>query len=230
MPVPDARGSSLEVAATRSTHAALLVSMRGKRRHGVIVDLISGSLMEGFLASDDLLVEIGNGSQAKALVLGAAQDGEQVLGVDNLLGDDRVGLAVGAGAEHARVDAHHVDDAEQEAGRRVAAVEAELADVEADQVELRLEIVAESDHLGTALAGPAVGDALELVGVETAGVELRRDVVVQSTSQNELKLAEEETLLAGIEGDNQTALLADISLVAAGHARSRHGTAALLGL
>lgn len=77
--------------------------------------------------------------------------------------------------------------------------------MQAHQVELRLEVVAEADDARPALALPVVGDAPQLVGREPAVRELRGQVVVEGRRQRELEFAVEEALFAGGEGDGQLA-------------------------
>jgi hypothetical protein len=75
--------------------------------------------------------------------------------------------------------------------------------VQAHEVELRLHVVPEADHLGPALALPVLGDFLEAVGLEAAGGELRCDVVVEGGGQGEFQLAVEQALLARAERDGE---------------------------
>jgi hypothetical protein len=84
-------------------------------------------------------------------------------------------------------------------------VELEVVDVRAHQVELRLQVVPEPDHLWPALALPALGRAPELVRVEPPAVELRRDVVVERRRQRELELAVQQALLGRAERDGELA-------------------------
>jgi hypothetical protein len=82
-----------------------------------------------------------------------------------------------------------------------AAVEGEVVQVHVDELELRLEVVAEADDALAAVLVPCVGDLLELVRDEVATLELGVDEVVESVSEVELELGVEDALLGGVEGD-----------------------------
>lgn len=119
--------------------------------------------MERPLAILDGLEEVGDGGQLDVLVLVAAEDVEEVLGVQELLGDDGVRLAVGAHLDGTGIGTHHVDDTQKNGRSRVRSVELELVHVQLDEVKLGLQIVAEANNLGTALALPLVTDLVQLL-------------------------------------------------------------------
>lgn len=117
-----------------------------------------------------------------------------------MLDDDGVGLGQVAHAHGAGVALHDRQQAGDGAvGELGGAVEAELVDVQADQVQLRLEVVAEAQDARAALGEPLVGNGLELVRVEASAVVLGLDVQVEGLGQGILELAVDERLLAGAE-------------------------------
>lgn len=143
--------------------------------------------------------------QLDLLGLRTAQDIEEVLGVQQLLGNDRVGLTERTDAECARIRLHHVDDPKNLSVHRGATVEPEIIDMNADEVELGLEIVPESEDLGAALLLPLVGDLAQLFGIKTAVLELCIQIIVHGACKNILKFAIHETLLTGVHRYSQIA-------------------------
>lgn len=93
-------------------------------------------------------------------------------------------------AHRARVDLHAVQAALNDfVVRLVRAVEAETTDVRRDHLELRLEIVSESDDLRATLLSPSVTDLGVDVRVQASAVELQIDVRAESITQDEFELA-----------------------------------------
>lgn len=79
--------------------------------------------------------------------------------------------------------------------------------MQADQLQLRLQVVPEAQDARAAARVPLVRDRLELVGVQPAAVELRLQVRVERLGQGELELAVQQRLLAGIQRDGDVVRL-----------------------
>lgn len=112
------------------------------------------------------------------LFLVAAEDVEEVLRIQELLGDDGVRLAVGTNFDGAGIGTHHVDDTLKNGRTRINSVESELVHVQLDEVKLGLQIVTEANNLGTALALPLIVDLVQLLCRQSAHAELSRDVMI----------------------------------------------------
>lgn len=178
---------------------------RSRRRHDGCRRLLNSSNDIQPLALNRCLEEGNDLGQLDVLLLGGAEDVEEALRVEQLLGDNRVGLAVGANAKDTSVGLHGVNDGQYGRGGGDPAVELEVIDVHAHEVQLCLDVVAKTHHFWAALALPVISDLPELVRLEPATVELRGDIIVQCRGQNELELAVEEALLARIQRDGKLA-------------------------
>lgn len=180
---------------------------------------------DGALALDDDLEELADLGEGAVHALGGAEQAQQGLGVEHMLGDDTVGLAERAHAHDAGVALDGVEDGVDGRGRFfgatasatqqrltvlglvaavVGVVEPELVQVQAHQLDLSLEVVAEANDAGAAFGGPAVRYLLQLGRVEATAVELRLDVQIKRIGQGILELAVQQRLLAWVQRDGET--------------------------
>jgi hypothetical protein len=206
----------------------------GRGRHRLLL-VRSDSL----LTLQDHLEELAHLSEADVQGLGATHEVQQRLRIEDVLGNDAVGLAQGAHAHDAGVGAHRTQHAGDGAVAELRdAVEAELATtvaattttagrqqrggagsgrrrrrrrlgcggrrrVQRDELNLRLEVVAEADDARAALRGPRVRHLLELGRVQAPAVELRLDVAVERVAEDELELTVQKRLLTWVERDGE---------------------------
>lgn len=80
-----------------------------------------------------------------------------------------------------------------------SAIEHKVVDVEADQLQLGLQVVSKAHDPWSAVVLPRVCNLLELVRIKVSSVQLSCDVVVDRVGKVEFQLAIEEALLSSVQ-------------------------------
>jgi hypothetical protein len=127
-------------------------------------------------------------------VLGGAEKFHKLLRVHDLSCNDTIRLAVRPNTHVSCVHFHGVQHTGDDHWidhwifDLLIRIEAERLRLRRDQINLRLEIVAKADDSRTAFLRPCVGYAAQLVGIQTALIELCLDVRVDCIIEVELEL------------------------------------------